>query len=547
MVNDNFIQECKNRAYANRLGKLEIDGIDLPITNNDNLQRITLDNSCYVDGNIIGTIYIKKLTGEFVAFDKNIQLVDKSLNAEIGVKYTDNTTEYIGMGKYNIHSIKDEKTSSMSQIIAYDNLIKKIDDVYVCGIDYSQGNITIKELYIDLCNQLELIPKNVEFLNNNIPISNNPFRKNEKNRVVLQTILKIACSFSVIDNDQIDLCWLSTNEVPDYIFEKSDYSTLEGGIVKYGPVNSLTIKNSQVDDENVSVEDTESVSINGETSIIINEDYILNTPELREMAINNIFNRINGLTYYDTKLITYYGKPFLPIGAKIRIMINDNDYIDTYNLKHYFEYDGTFNSTIESPSLTKEAIKVKQNANSLAEKLYDTAINVDKQNEKINAIVMEQENQFSKVSQIEITNNSIQNTVNSLKTITDDISNHTSTIEKSVTQLQTDTYTKLQIDAKLIDGSVKKISTTTLTADENGLTVDKGDNSKTKTNIDADGLEILDKTGSSEEVLLEAKYDEEIGETRVRGRNFVVEKYLTIGKHSRIEDYENGTGVFYLG
>ena len=64
------------------------------------------------------------------------------------------------------------------------------------------------------------------------------------------------------------------------------------------------------------------------------------------------------------------------------------------------------------------------------------------------------------------------------------------------------------IKIKLIDGSVKKISTTTLTADENGLTVDKGDNSKTKTNIDADGLEILDKTGSSEEVLLEAKYDE---------------------------------------
>ena len=146
---------------------------------------------------------------------------------------------------------------------------------------------------------------------------------------------------------------------------------------------------SKVDDENVSVEDTESISINGETSIIINEDYILNTPELREMAINNIFNRINGLTYYDTKLITYYGKPFLSIGAKIRIMINDNDYVDTYNLKHYFEYDGTFNSTIESPSLTKEAIKVKQNANSLAEKLYSTAINIDKQNQNITLAVEE--------------------------------------------------------------------------------------------------------------------------------------------------------------
>ena len=90
------------------------------------------------------------------------------------------------------------------------------------------------------------------------------------------------------------------------------------------------------------------------------------------------------------------------------------------------------------------------------------------------------------------------------------------------------------------------LKSTTLTADDEGLTVDKND-SKTKSNLDADGLEIIDKTGASQEVLLEAKYDEELGETIVRSKNMRVEKYLNIGTHSRIEDYENGTGVFWIG
>ena len=55
------------------------------------------------------------------------------------------------------------------------------------------------------------------------------------------------------------------------------------------------------------------------------------------------------------------------------------------------------------------------------------------------------------------------------------------------------------------------------------------------------GLEINDATGSSEESLLFAGYDKNIGETIVKSKNMTVEKYLTIGTYSRIEDYEKGT------
>ena len=64
-------------------------------------------------------------------------------------------------------------------------------------------------------------------------------------------------------------------------------------------------------------------------------------------------------------------------------------------------------------------------------------------------------------------------------------------------------------------------------------------------------LEINDATGSSEESLLFAGYDEKTGETIVKSKNMTVEKYLVVGKHTRFEDYndENGeawTGTFWL-
>lgn len=123
--------------------------------------------------------------------------------------------------------------------------------------------------------------------------------------------------------------------------------------------------------------------------------------------------------------------------------------------------------------------------------------------------------------------------------------NQTVELENSLIELETNSYKKIEIDEKLTDGSVTMLKSTSLVIDNEGLTVDKSD-SNTLTNLDADGMQILDKTGSSDEILLEAKYDPENGETRVKTKNMVVGKYLTIGSHSRMEDYEDGTGIFYI-
>lgn len=125
------------------------------------------------------------------------------------------------------------------------------------------------------------------------------------------------------------------------------------------------------------------------------------------------------------------------------------------------------------------------------------------------------------------------------------------TLQNSVEKIQTDTYTKTEINTKLTDGSVTKVTTTCGTFDENGLTIEKT-NAKTKGNFNEKGMKVVDATGSSEEILLFAGYDEETDETIVKSKNMTVEKYLTIGENCRFEDYVNpvlggkGTGAFTL-
>lgn len=506
------------------------------ITNSDKLQSIDIDSGCYVDGNIIGSVYAKCLNANFVG---NINdLAEKNMCAKIGVKYANLSTEYINMGKYTIERPNNEITAQYSQIKAYSRLYSNLDKPYVCNIDYSSGNKTLKDLYIDVCNQLELTPKTTDILNGNIPITDNPFTNNEKNRIVLQTICKVSCSFADIDDDtnEIELNWLSTSETPDYTFMKNDYVSVDGGEIVCGPINTLIIKSSQVDDENLTKQDLESIAENGEHSITISDDYILYTDALREQAINNIWNRVNGLKYVDCKLTTYYGKPFLKLGNKIRIYTSDTDYFDTYVLKHKFTYDGAFASVIESPALTKQEVKHKQNV-SIAQSLAYAQININKQEGKIEEVVGE----VNSVSVKE--NNNYQEIMKKFDGYTPKES--IVTIEENVKRVTESTYTKVEIEKKLTDGSVTKVSTTSGTFDEDGLTIEKT-NAPTKSNFNNKGVKVMD-TSSGEELLF-AGFDNELNQTIVRSENMNVRKYLTIGKNSRIEDYNNNrTGIFYIG
>ena len=393
-MTDSFKQECKKYANQNRLGKIEC-GDNQIISYSDYLQSLTIDESCIVNGSILGAIYSKNC--KFNTLD-NYELTNDTYNALIGVKYADSSEEYINMGKYTIQKPTNDKTAKTGEFEGLDDLSKLETTDYICSYnDFT--NITIKDILTDICNQAGLVLGTTTFTNDDIPITGNPFTNNEKCIDVLKAILKVSLNFAYTDNNdnKLYLKWVDT-EVSDTL-TKSDYTTLEKNNV-YGPINCLVLRMSSFEGENVVRQDDASIALNGENQFIIEDDYFLITEELREQYIDALWDKIKGFTYIDCKIISYTGKPYLRVGSKISVQDDDDTYFNTYVLKHNFKYDGTFYSVIESPALTKEEEKRKNNQ-SLKNFRRNVQAIVDKAVGDINLLVEQVTEQVQSVAYIE--------------------------------------------------------------------------------------------------------------------------------------------------
>lgn len=367
----NFIQECKNYANANRLGKIEY-GDNQTISYSDYLQSLTIDESCAVNNEILSSVCSRTIKINTL---QNYNLLNQKINALIGVKYADSGEEYINVGEYTISEKTSETTSKTDQITGYDAL-KKLDAKYVCGVtDWTDK--TIKDVLLDVCNQTGLSLETTSFTNDNIPVTGDLFQGGETCSQVLKAILNVTLNFAYInqETDALILKWLD-NEVSE-TFTKDDYSTLEINNV-VGPINCLVVKLTNVDGENVTRQDDDSIALNGENQFIINDTYFLNTQELRDDYIDVLWKKIKGFTYVDYKLTTYTGKPYLTVGNKISIEKDDGTYFDSYILKNTFTYDGSFTSIFEAPSLSKQEELIKNNQETIKDFKKRTEIQVKK-------------------------------------------------------------------------------------------------------------------------------------------------------------------------
>lgn len=406
MATQNFINECKNPAYKNRLGKVQIGDELLYLTvqqsgltvsdslkisgeplNEDKftgyLSEIEINDTCYTNGSIIGTTNSK--TASIKIMDTR-DVSDNIFVPSVGVKYADTTTEWLGLGEYTTQSQTIDKTANTSEIKGQD-ILYKLDQPYTCGItDWT--NVTVKDLLDDLCATLDLELGNEHFINEDIPVVGNNYQKNCKFRDVLSDICEVACSWAEYTEDKLWLKWFDT-EVTETL-DKSQYSTLEKNGV-YGVVNCLVIKDSAFEGENVVIQDVESIEENGETQFAIIDNQLLNTEELRQQAITDIWDRIRGFTYVDCRIISYYGKPYLKRGNKISVEDVDGTYFTTYVLQHNFKYDGTFYSEISSPALSKEETSIKNTNLSPKQRLMNAEAQVLKSEARINLLVESQE------------------------------------------------------------------------------------------------------------------------------------------------------------
>ena len=506
--------------------------LDSKITYTLNNTEIELDTenlysvSVHYEGSILKSV-MKQLD---IDCDTNIPIgtvVNYSFGVKTGEDENGSVYEYLDMGNYIVKEAEKKEDTDSYKITCYDKLLLSMIDYTNLNLTYP---ITIKNYISSLCTFLGLTfaNSNDTFANYDKQIPNELYLDANGNslgytfRDVFDELAQVTASTICInDDDELELRYItSTNDTIDEEYLK-DINVNFGE--KVGAINTIVLSRSAGSD-NIYYPSTLPEN---PCEIRISDNQIMNGNN-RDEFLPAIYNVLNGLEYYVNDFsstgIVYYDlcdRYNVSIGNETYSCVMFNDEINiTQGLEE--------NIYTEQPD---EIVTDYKKADKTDRKINQTTLIVDKQNGTITGLVTTVNNNYQEV----------------LSKFDDYVpQSQFTTVENTVTQLQTDTYTKTQIDTKLIDGSVTKVMSTAGTFDSDGLTIEKTD-AKTKGNFNETGITVMDATGSSNTELLFAGYDNNLNETIVRTKNINVSKYLTIGNNSRIEDYENGTGVFYIG
>lgn len=399
----------------------------------------------------------------------------------------------------------------------------------------SKGEATLLQVAQNICNKAGVELGSTSFLNLDKKVS--VYDNTVTAREYLSYIAESAGCFACIDREG-KLCfrefYQDETEIPLEMFGEYKWGE-EFKISKVSYEDGVRSFKFGDDTRN-------NLWINQENMYIVDED-----------QVQKIYNKIKGLT-----VNTFEGKviidPAIDLGDKI--VINGKNVI----YQGEMSLEGKFIAQISSK------IQIKQKEETTVKKESQKVVNrrvqsrIDQAEGTIKQLVEETTENSKKITKHEQDIDKIRNTVS---TNTTNINNNYQEIinklgdkaqkddvislENKVETIQNDTEYAIKVSEDIQVNGVSKVKTETgYTFDNDGLKIEKT-NAKTKSKLNEAGLEINDATGSSEESLLFAGYDEKIGETIVKSKNMTVEKYLTVGTYSRIEDYEEGTGVFWIG
>ena len=263
-----------------------------------------------------------------------------------------------------------------------------------------------------------------------------------------------------------------------------------------------------------------------------------------QTTIDNIYDVVKGFSV-NSATIENYGD----------ITLDSWDYIE-YNLGN--QGDGLY--TLNNNTLTYEMTIMSKVETKIPTKQQQVTTNVKDDPISERRIVKTQvdllegavETLTAKTSELDVTiNQNKQDIIGMLENYAP--ASDVLVLEENVKTLQTDTYKKTEVN-KILKGQFydengnkivsEIVQTTSGTFDENGMLYEKT-NAPTNTRINEIGVKVNNAANDTE--LLFAGYDEETKQTVVRSDNMEVKHFFVLQGRSRLEDYSDGTGVYWVG
>lgn len=401
-----FLPEIKDKFIKGpTFGRIHILDTDENFTQDNYLKDFSVSELRFVpDKGLFGGCVAKKVDVNFNNVNKQFSIQDKEFEAYLGVDYEDERYE-IKYGTFIVQHPETEDTTDNTSFTALDYMIK-FNQKY---IDYVTYPCTLRDIAESICNQAGLTLAEETFRNEDFIVENNQFVNGENLRQVLQGIALSAFSWARVDENNELHFDLNQKEDIDIELTPDKYYNLSKDDYIYGPINRIIIRDSQIEGENVTIEDKESIEINGITELVIEDNPFAYTQEKRQELIEAA-KELFGFRYMPVNDVSLIGFAFLNSKDKIRFTTLEGNVFDTYLFDHIINYNGTILDTMQSKALTKTETKYIYKPD-ITQAIKNTQIIVDKANQTINQIIEKQDEQSSQLVNIETDLSGVHTTI----------------------------------------------------------------------------------------------------------------------------------------
>ena len=503
--------------------------------------KIVIDDVTY-DGSIIKTFpkivqNCSKSFGEFPAKKVGFEIYDLNNNLDFENKeisvyrglYINDQIEWVPQGifKPNSSNITTNISTKTVTIQNAQDRTQLFDIAYISTLSWDNNQThSGLEIVNDICTQIGIELANDTFNWASYQFKQPNFKEEITCREIIRRIAEIGNSIAFINRE--GKLEIKSRTVTSELIERKRYKNLNKENI-VGPYNTLVLGKDGYNDDIIYPE-----TIRGDRI----ECKILDNPFVdlyREEMIESVASYFIGTSYIPFELLDFVDGFYLDLNDEIEVIDKNGNQFKSVILN--YETTSRIKSKISADTKSKSTIEYNL-AGSQKQELKQVKLDVNHIDNQINSIV-------SSVTTLDV---QINNNYQELK---ENFDNYTPTsktveLENNVTKLQTDTYTKTEVNTKLTDGSVTKVQTTSGIFDEDGMHYEKT-GAKTSSTINEKGVSV--ETTQNNEELLFAGYDENLKESIVRTENLTVRKYFVCGSNSRFEDYTDedgnvGTGVF---
>ena len=388
-------KEVKKAFLTNITKAYIIRGSDnFKISQDNYLKDLKLEELRFIpDKGFLGGTVARRLTINFNNVDNQFNIQDEDLQLFIGVEYN-NTDYYVKMGNFIVQKPETENTTDNTSFEALDYMCK-FNQPYIDEIEYPCKLVDLAE---NVCNQAGIELGNKDFKNSDFIVTDNQFVSGEPLRTVIGAIALSAFSWARIKQDNKLYIDFQKKEIPEEEIDYNSFFNLNFASKEYGPINKIILRNSQVEGENVSIQDDASIEKDGLHELVIADNPFAYTQEKR-MQLIEAGRELFGLRYMPVNSVNTIGYVYLDANSFISLKDMQEKVVNTYVFNHTIDYDGTILDEIASPALTETETKYTYTPEEL-QRLQKTEITVNKYEQKITEIVENQSEFESKLTQV---------------------------------------------------------------------------------------------------------------------------------------------------